>query len=414
MPRASIVAAVAAIALLSGCASPAIVPTASPTPVAAIEPTGDGVLKIGTLFPTSGNFNFIGSAQVAGAALAVKELNDAGGYAGVPVELIQKDSADASTGTVEAAMTELINAGVDVVIGPSSAVLVERILPLVTGSGIPVISPAATLPVPTGLQDRGLVFRTVPSYELQGYALADALAGTKVALVVQDGEPMAELLSDDLMMGLDGNGGDLTVIPFDPATTDWAGVAAKVTEAAPDSVVLATPGSSADQNKALIPALVSAGFGGSKLWLTSQNAADYSQAIGAGVLNGANAVIEGYVGGDDWNNRLKTVDGQLAAFRYGAEAYDAVMLAALAAMTAKDDGAATIAAGLQEASRGGIKCVSLAECTEVLKTGNDIDYDGVSGPLTLDDAGDVAPAYYGMYTYNGENKYTFARGVVAG
>ena len=75
---------------------------------------------------------------------------------------------------------------------------------------------------------------------------------------------------------------------------------------------------------------------------------------------------------------------------------------------------ATIAAGLQEASRGGVKCVSLAECTTVLETQHDIDYDGVSGPVTLDDAGDVAPAYYGIYTYNGENKYSFARGVVAG
>ncbi len=54
------------------------------------------------------------------------------------------------------------------------------------------------------------------------------------------------------------------------------------------------------------------------------------------------------MGGDDWNNRLKTVDSGLAAFRYRAESYDAVMLAALAAMTAEDDGHATIAAGLQE------------------------------------------------------------------
>ncbi len=49
----------------------------------------------------------------------------------------------------------------------------------------------------------------------------------------------------------------------------------------------------------------------------------------------------------------------------------------------------------------------------MLKTQNDIDYDGVSGPLTLDDAGDMAPAYYGICTrYNGENKYAFARGVI--
>ncbi len=371
------------------------------------------MLRIGTLFPTSGTFSFIGAAQVAGVALAVKELNDAGGVNGAPVELIQKDSGEATGGTAETSMAELVTAGVDVVIGPSSSVLVERLLPVVTESGIPMISPAATLPSVTGLEDDGMVFRTIPSYELQGYALADALAGTKVALLVLDDE-MGDLLAETLMMGLDGNGGDLTVIPFPAATTDWAALAQQVVDAAPDSVVLATPGNAADQNKAAIPALVSVGFGGAKLWLTTQNAADYSQAIAAGTLNGVNAVLEGYVGGDDWNNRLKTVDSALVAFRYGAEAYDATMLAALAATTAGDDGSATIAAGLQEASRGGVKCVSFAECTTVLETQHDIDYDGVSGPVTLDDAGDVAPAYYGIYTYNGENKYSFARGVVAG
>jgi ABC-type branched-subunit amino acid transport system substrate-binding protein len=414
MPRVRTIAvAAAALALLAGCSAPAATPAPTPEPTETLEPSGDGILKIGTLFPTSGNFSFIGAAQVDGVALAVKELNDAGGVNGAPVELVQKDSGDASTTAAETAMSELVTAGVDVVIGPSSSVLAQRLLPTVVASGIPMISPAATLPDLTGLDDQGLVFRTIPAYQLQGYALADALAGTKVALVVLD-DADGGLLADTLMMGLDGNGGDLTVIPFPAATTDWAALAQQVVAAAPDSVVVATPGNAADQNKALLPALVAAGYGGAKLWLTSQNTADYSQAIAAGTLDGANAVLEAYVGGDDWNNRLKSVDSALAAFRYGAEAYDATMLAALAAMTAGDDGAATITAGLQQASRGGVKCVSLAECTEVLKTQHDIDYDGVSGPLTLDGAGDVAPAYYGLYTYNGENKYSFARGVVAG
>ena len=216
------------------------------------------MLRIGTLFPTSGTFSFIGAAQVAGVALAVKELNDAGGVNGAPVELIQKDSGEATGGTAETSMAELVTAGVDVVIGPSSSVLVERLLPVVTESGIPMISPAATLPSLTGLEDDGMVFRTIPSYELQGYALADALAGTKVALLVLDDE-MGDLLAETLMMGLDGNGGDLTVIPFPASTTDWAALAQQVVDAAPDSVVLATPGNAADQNKAVDPG---AGLGG--------------------------------------------------------------------------------------------------------------------------------------------------------
>ena len=73
-----------------------------------------------------------------------------------------------------------------------------------------------------------------------------------------------------------------------------------------------------------------------------------------------------------------------------------------------------MAAALVDVSRGGIKCTSFGECLDVLKTESDIDYDGVSGPLNFTEQHDVAPAYYGLYTYSAENKFVFARGIVAG
>ena len=75
----------AAMLLLAGCSAPAPAPTPSAT-VAAPAPTGDGVLKIGTILPTSGTYAFIGAAQIAGVATAVKDINEAGGVNGVPVE----------------------------------------------------------------------------------------------------------------------------------------------------------------------------------------------------------------------------------------------------------------------------------------------------------------------------------------
>ncbi len=115
---------------------------------------------------------------------------------GAPVELLAKDTGEASSTAAETGMSELVTAGVDAVVGPaSSRCSSSALLPVVTGSGIPMISPAATLPDLTDLDDHGLVFRTIPSYEQQGYALADALAGTKVALVVLD-DAMGGLLAD--------------------------------------------------------------------------------------------------------------------------------------------------------------------------------------------------------------------------
>ena len=138
-----VVVAVVVGVLLAGCAAPA--PTSSPTltpePTPTIEPTGDGVLRVGDLVPATGNFQFLSAAQTAGVNLAVKEINDAGGVGGVPVEVFHSDSGDAASTTAEASLADLLTKPVDVVIGPSSSVLVERLTPVVVGAGVPMITP---------------------------------------------------------------------------------------------------------------------------------------------------------------------------------------------------------------------------------------------------------------------------------
>src|SRR5690606_2459059 len=117
------------LALTSCTAAPMPVPSVTPT--ATVAPTGDGVLRIGSLLPTTGTTAFIAPAQVAGVELAVKEINEAGGVGGAPVEVFHRDSGDASTGKAEASLAELLEKEVDVIVGPSSSVLAERLLPTV-------------------------------------------------------------------------------------------------------------------------------------------------------------------------------------------------------------------------------------------------------------------------------------------
>ncbi|MDP3208861.1 MAG: ABC transporter substrate-binding protein, partial [Rhodoglobus sp.] len=109
------------LALLAACAAPE--PISTPTPTATLAPSGDGVLRIGTLIPTSGTFAFLGAAQAAGVETAIKEINDAGGVNGSPVEVFHRDSGDATTTKVEESMADLVAKAVDVVIGPSSSAL---------------------------------------------------------------------------------------------------------------------------------------------------------------------------------------------------------------------------------------------------------------------------------------------------
>ncbi|MEV4117184.1 amino acid ABC transporter substrate-binding protein, partial [Nonomuraea sp. NPDC049695] len=71
----------------------------------------------------------------------------------------------------------------------------------------------------------------------------------------------------------------------------------------------------------------------------------------------------------------------------------------------KDDTGQAIAAKLPEVSKGGEKCKSFKECVDLLKAGKDIDYDGLSGPVEFDDAGDPSVATIGVYQYGDDNKY---------
>jgi branched-chain amino acid transport system substrate-binding protein len=70
------VALVAAAALaLSGCAS---------TPASEYA-AGDGVLKLGGVLPLTGALAFLSPPEIAGAELAVADINAAGGVLGKPV-----------------------------------------------------------------------------------------------------------------------------------------------------------------------------------------------------------------------------------------------------------------------------------------------------------------------------------------
>lgn len=394
-----------AAVMLAGCTA-APMPTPTPTPTETIAPSGDGVLRIGTLFPTTGATAFLGAAQVAGVNAAIREINAAGGVLGAPVEVVNRDSGDASTETAEASFASLVEKGVDVIVGPSSSVLAERLLPKAAEAGIPFISPAATYPQLTDVDTAGLFSRTIPSYPHQGVLLGGLLPekGAKAVGLVTTGDELSATIAAPLEATLAANDGELAATAEATAASGVAAAVAKVTKAKPDAVVLASP-DNGELTRAFIVALAGAGYGGAKLWLTSQNLADYSQALPAGTLNGVNGVLEGVQPDDAFIAKLKVEDPALGDVRYAAEAYDATMIAALAAILAGDDGGRSIASRVGAATRDGIRCTSFGECLDVLSTEPDIAYEGIAGPLRLDDAGDPTNAVYGLFAYDGENKF---------
>ena len=407
MPRLALIAMGAALAVaLVGCAAPQPLPTPTPTPTEAVGPSGDGVLRIGTLFPMSGDVAFIGPAMVAAVEIAVRDINAAGGVLGQPVEVLYRDSGDASQERLEPAFAGLVERGVDVVIGPATSALTERLLPLAAEAGVTVISPAATYPTVRDAAPSGVFFRTIAAYDQQAVAIVRALAeaGAESVAIITTGDALGFSFELAARAALQERGMRLQSIEQLDAATNVNRLAFSIAGGEPDAVILATGSPLAAQNQAVIAALAARGVRGEQLWLTAQNLADYSTTVESGLLEGANGVLEGAPATDELVVRLRQSDPALLSFRFAPETYDAVVLAALAAVLAADDGGPSIAARLPEAATQGVPCSSFGECVEVLRSEPAIDYEGLSGPLTLDAAGDVVEGELGLYRYTAENR----------
>jgi len=77
-----------------------------------------------------------------------------------------------------------------------------------------------------------------------------------------------------------------------------------------------------------------------------------------------------------------------------------VTIIALAVEAAQSDDPTVFAAEINRVTRDGEKCTSFAECKKLLDRGEDIDYDGVSGPLEFTEQGEPDKGVFDVYAYD--------------
>jgi ABC-type branched-subunit amino acid transport system substrate-binding protein len=102
-------------------------------------------------------------------------------------------------------------------------------------------------------------------------------------------------------------------------------------------------------------------------------------------------------------DRLCEIDPALEDLNYATETYDAIMITALAVLQAGTDGI-DHAAEINGITRDGEKCTTFADCAALIEAGTDIDYDGVSGPLTFAGNGEPIVASYAKLVIGDNNR----------
>nr|WP_320193142.1 ABC transporter substrate-binding protein [uncultured Desulfobacter sp.] len=127
-------------------------------------------IRIGFITGTSGHMADMGISARYALQLAVAQCNEAGGIHGRRVELIIKDNqhdADAAIKDVQ----ELIELGVDAMIGPMSSTIATAIVPYLNQSRMVTVSPTATTTLLSGQDD--YFFRVCPTADTQAQVNAD-------------------------------------------------------------------------------------------------------------------------------------------------------------------------------------------------------------------------------------------------
>ncbi|GIG54481.1 ABC transporter substrate-binding protein [Demequina activiva] len=380
------------------------------------EGTGSGdALKIGSLLPLTGSLAFLGPPEVAGVDLAAKEINDAGGIFGADVEIIHEDSSDTDNPQIaQQSVSSLISDEVAAIVGAASSSVSLNVVDDIAAASIVQISPANTSTALSGYSP--FYFRTAPPDTVQGDALANLMLGDGIENlgILLFADDYATSLRDVVSGVYEENGATITYgnsgDEFQTDAANFESIVQDVLATNPDGILVIA----FDQTKAIIPALVGAGFPSDKLYLTDGNTADYSADFEPGTMTGAQGTIPGANASDEFKTLLDEVHGEpLDSYAYGAESYDATMLVALAALKGGGSDGQTVADNLAAVSGadGGTECTGWVECSELIESGEDIIYQAVSGVGPFNEDNDPSSAYVGVYEYGDDNIQTWVEAV---
>ncbi|HEY5684100.1 MAG TPA: ABC transporter substrate-binding protein [Acidimicrobiia bacterium] len=368
---------------------------------------GDGVLTVGTLLPVTGDLAFLGPPEVAGARLAVEDINAAGGVLGNDVVLQEGDSGDTNQDIANPEVDRLLGLNVDAIIGAASSAVSKLVIDKITGNNVVHFSPANTSPDFTNYNDNGLYFRTAPSDLLQGKVLADQVIkqGNETAAVLYRQESYGQGLAEAFKENFEAAGGSLPVYTaYAVDTENFDAEVDSIVEANPDAIVIIGFAESAN----ILTTMHERGIGPSvkNVWGVDGNIGGIGAELSDPSIISGMRGTEPSVDLSSISAFTARLDGAYeggvgGVFAYGAETYDAIIIVALAAAVANSDDPAVFASEINGVTKDGTKCTTFADCIALIDDGENIDYDGQGGPYEFVDAGEPAAASFRIATYDG-------------
>ncbi|AKI02209.1 ABC-type branched-chain amino acid transport system, periplasmic component [Hoeflea sp. IMCC20628] len=350
---------------------------------------------IGILVPLTGELGEFGEIVADAIKLGVTEINEAGGTSCGMLRTVIADTGGSPEHAIREATNMIDSEGAVAILGPTSGEMVA-LVDLAKRKKTVVMSPyAGTIT----LNDIGgdYVYRTVSSDLGDGAASGLWLTdrGYKsVAFLVQNEESTispAQVARETLA----GAGIELTdYVVYNPGQPSYQAELISVLSHNPDAIYLA---GGQESGITVLKEAAVGGFEGEWLLTADLAVPEVFEAIDPRILNGKAFVelaepdnsLPAYKA---FAERMKASSGK-APGPFAANSYDMVMLAALSLEASEGCTGEALNSVIRDVSEGGTPVASFAEAKEMLAAGTDIDFEGASGPLTMDKSGTPAGSY---------------------
>lgn len=376
--------------------------------LALLTSAASAEVKIGVILGYTGPIESLTPDMAAGAELAIKEVSDSKGLLGgetvvsVRGDTTCTDSAAATTATERLITSDRVNA---IVGGDCSGVTTAMLKNVAMPNGVVMISPSATSPALSTIEDNGLFFRTSPSDARQGQVLTAILKdkGINTIALTYTNNDYGKGLAESIRNNFEAAGGKVTIsAAHEDGKGDYSAEVAALAAAGGDVLVVA--GYLDQGGKGVIQAALDTGAFETFVLPDGMIGDSLPLAIGDD-LNGS----FGTVPGTDSPGAAKFADmAKAAGFKAGpfsAESYDAAALILLAMQAAGSSDSAKLKDKVMDvANKPGEKIYpgELAKGLKILAGGGEVDYVGASA-VELIGAGESAGNYREILVKDGKN-----------
>ncbi|WP_017591270.1 ABC transporter substrate-binding protein [Nocardiopsis potens] len=370
---------------------------------------GDGeALQYGYVLPQTGDLAHLGPPQEQAAKYALQEINGAGGVNGAELpDFLEGDEANDAAQANDAA-TRLIDGGANVIIGAAASGMTQAIMDNVTSNEVVQCSGSNTAPGLAEEDESGYYWRTAPSDLLQGPVLAEKIAsdGHQSVAITYRADDYGEGLANATADALEENGISVDYNEgYDPNAPNFDAVVGEIANAQSDAVVMV----SFEEGVQIITGLIEEGVNADQMYATDGL---NDETLGEKVDSDDPGTIAGFqgtapdVGEDTFMNGLREFAPELEVFQFAGQVYDCMMVTALAAEQAGSNVPGEFVGEMEAVSKDGTECASFEECKQLIADGEDIDYQGVSGPINFDENGDVTQATFQVYGFDDKGEHS--------